>query len=223
MQIVAEIMHSTAINTQITSRVDHLVATAPDLAQGVAWVEEKLGVTMQAGGRHAMMGTHNYLIHLGPSCYLEVIAIDPAAGAPAHPRWFGLDALETDASPALRTWVAATNNLEAALQATGIQNCTITPMQRGTYSWQIALPADGGLLYDGIAPHWITWNGDNHPCSALPDQGCRLFALKGFHPNAAFIRKQLSATGFEGNVIITPHPVPALTATILTPSGVKQL
>ncbi len=223
MQFVVDDMHNTAINIQITSRVDHLVVTAPDLAQGVAWVEEKLGVPMQAGGRHALMGTHNYLLHLGPSCYLEVIAKDPVAGAPAHPRWFGMDAPGAGNSPALRTWVAATNNLETALEIQGIHHCTITPMQRGAYSWQIALPADGGLLNDGIAPYWITWNGDNHLCKALPDRGCTLVALEGFHPNAAFIRKQLTATGFEGNVIITPHPVPALTATILTPSGVKQL
>lgn len=50
--------------------LDHLVVTTPALKVGVVWVESILGVTLQAGGEHHRMGTHNALIRLGHSTYL---------------------------------------------------------------------------------------------------------------------------------------------------------
>ena len=44
---------------------DHLVVVAPDLRQGCDWVEERLGVRPQPGGKHVAMGTHNALLSLG--------------------------------------------------------------------------------------------------------------------------------------------------------------
>ena len=73
------------------AELDHIAVVAPDLAAGVAWVREALGVEMPPGGRHPEMGTHNHLVGLGPDVYLEVIAIDQDAAAPRHRRWFGLD------------------------------------------------------------------------------------------------------------------------------------
>jgi hypothetical protein len=43
----------------------------------VGWVEDRLGVSLEAGGRHSAFATHNRLLSLGPDCYLEVIAVDP--------------------------------------------------------------------------------------------------------------------------------------------------
>lgn len=57
--------------------VDHLVVASTDLAVGVAWVEERLGVAPVPGGVHAGLGTRNALVGLrGP--YLEVMSYDPA-------------------------------------------------------------------------------------------------------------------------------------------------
>jgi len=72
-------------------QIDHLVVCAESLEEGAAFVEAKLGVAMSAGGKHALMGTHNRLLSLGAEAYLEVIAIDPEAGPPGRARWFGLD------------------------------------------------------------------------------------------------------------------------------------
>ena len=71
--------------------VDHLVVAAPDLDSGSAWLEAKFGARLAPGGCHAAMGTHNRLLRLGPTLYLELIAIDPAAPKPGRSRWFGLD------------------------------------------------------------------------------------------------------------------------------------
>jgi hypothetical protein len=45
--------------------LDHLVVAARALEDGVAWVEARLGVTMGAGGKHALMSTHNRVLNLG--------------------------------------------------------------------------------------------------------------------------------------------------------------
>ena len=57
--------------------VDHLVVASAELAVGVAWVEDRLGVAPVLGGVHAGLGTRNALLGLrGP--YLEVLSYDPA-------------------------------------------------------------------------------------------------------------------------------------------------
>ncbi len=66
--------------------IDHLVAAAGTLEQGREWLAGRLGVAPQPGGRHVLMGTHNLVLRLGADVYLEIIAIDSAAEAPARPR-----------------------------------------------------------------------------------------------------------------------------------------
>ncbi len=63
-------------------QIDHIVITAPDLGAGAELVRRSLGVMPQAGGEHARMGTHNLLLKLGDSLYLEVIAPNPNAPEP---------------------------------------------------------------------------------------------------------------------------------------------
>ena len=55
---------------------------ARSLQEGRAWLEGRLGVTLQPGGKHPAFGTHNLLLSLGPDAYLEVISTYPDAPAP---------------------------------------------------------------------------------------------------------------------------------------------
>jgi Glyoxalase-like domain len=75
--------------------IDHLVVAANSLAEGTDYISETLGVKPEGGGEHVAMGTHNRVVRLGEGCYLEVIAINPSAPKPLHPRWFELDTDES--------------------------------------------------------------------------------------------------------------------------------
>jgi len=164
-------------------QLDHIVVTARSLSAGVTWAEAVLGVPLQAGGEHPRMGTHNALLRLGASTYLEVIAVNPAVPAPRRPRWFGLDRLASDASPRLASWVARTEDIEAA---TSLERSLgqIEGMSRNDLRWLITIPADGSLLAEGVAPTLIEWQTAQHPALLLPDRGCTLVQLAGFHPDS---------------------------------------
>jgi hypothetical protein len=203
------------------ARLDHLVVTAPTLAEGTAYVQAQLGVALQPGGRHARMGTHNCLLKLGPTTYLEVIAVDPGAAAPELPRWFGLDQRE---APRLATWVARTGDIQAA--AAGFPGYgRIEPMDRGALRWAITLPEQGGMPFDGIGPSLIQWQAEPHPAAALPESGCDLIGLDGWHAQAEAVEALLRTIGFQNefNVAIRPGDVPRLVAHIRTPAGVRTL
>jgi hypothetical protein len=166
-------------------KIDHLVMGAATLAQAVDWCERELGCTPALGGRHALMGTHNRLLALGPRCYLEFIAIDPDAPAPtAHRRWFGLDEPATQArlaqGPALLHWVAACDDIgaaRAALLQLGADPGEPTPAARGDYRWQITIRPDGLPQRGGAVPALIQWEGP-HPADLLPPSPWRLLQLR---------------------------------------------
>jgi hypothetical protein len=198
--------------------LDHLVVTAPSLAEGVAYVHAQLGVTPQPGGRHPRMGTHNCLFKLGPASYLEVIAVDPDAPAPG-PRWFRLD---RGLPPRLATWVARTSDIRAAAAVFGRPE----PMERGALRWEITLPDQGDLPFDGVAPTLIQWHTEPHPAAALPDGGCALVRLEGRHPRAAEINRLLERMGLQPGSPVAIQPgdgEPALVAHIRTPDGLRTL
>lgn len=209
----------------LRSLIDHIVVTAPTLESGVEYVQGILGVTPAGGGEHASMGTHNRVLKLGAGTYLEVIAVNPSAPAPNRPRWFELDEEETNVAPRLATWVVRTSDIQAALAASPVVSGYATPMSRGEYNWTITIPRNGSLPLQGVAPTMIQWK-DAHPAAAMPETGCSLVRLEGFHPRASKVRALLAAIGFEGEFSATelpPDHAPYLVAHIRTPQGVVQL
>ena len=123
-------------------RIDHLAVAAASLDEGTAAVEAALGVKLSPGGQHALMGTHNRLLGLG-DLYLEVIAVDPAAPPPGHPRWFRLD--QFTGAPRLTNWVVAVDDLEGALAVAPAGAGQAVDLARGDLRWRIAVPPDGTL------------------------------------------------------------------------------
>lgn len=207
--------------------IDHLTVTAPTLEAGTAWAEAALGVRLQPGGQHLRMGTHNRLLRLGESLYLEVIAPDPALPPPQRPRWFGLDELPADAAPRLATWVARSSDIEAAVAAaSAVDLGSPTPMERGALQWLITLPDDGRLRLGGLAPALIQWLTPRHPAAGLEDRGCALTRLEARTPEPARVQALLAALGMDGAVAVSALAVgqePQLVAHVETPAGRRVL
>jgi hypothetical protein len=200
--------------------IDHLVVACADLEQGSAWAMETMGVAPQPGGKHATMGTHNRLLKLGARMYLELIAIDPEAGPPAHPRWFDLDNADVLAraaqSPCLLTWVAAASDIYDAVARVPALG-EVTPFTRNAYAWKFALPDDGRLNFGGVLPAIIEWESD-HPAARLPDSGCELIALDLAHPAATSIVPLFRALKLMGPIDLKSGPR-SLVARLRTPRG----
>jgi len=210
----------------LRSWIDHITVTAPSLASGVDYVSRALGVTPQPGGAHPRMGTHNCLLKLGETMFLEVIAVDPQAPPPNRPRWFALDSMTPQQPPRLAMWVARTSDIHIAVRASPPAVGVIEPMRRGELDWLISIPEDGSLPLDGIAPALIQWQAEAHPASRMPDLGCSLLGLHGYHAQAARIGGMLDAIGFEdGFSLAIPEQgrAPCLIADILTPHGPRRL
>jgi hypothetical protein len=200
----------------VRAAIDHLVVTAPSLVSGAAYIQRELGVAMQPGGEHPLMGTHNVLLKLDDATYLEVLAINPAAPRPDCPRWFELDRVTT---PALAAWVARVDDIHAAVASSSLAFGAIERMGRGALTWLITIPQDGRLPGEGVAPLLIQWLNGPHPASTLRDSGCSLSSLSGTHPRADLLagleldaRWSLSTTGLQG-----------LEAFFQTPAGMRTL
>ena len=156
-------------------RVDHLVVGSASLDLGVAWVEERLGVTPIFGGVHDGFGTRNALVGLGDQ-YLEVLALDPAQREIASPLREQVRPLRV---PKLLTLAVARTHLNHPV-----------PMSR--------VRADGvriewELEFTSTPLFFINWKDTPRP-SGLPDGG-RITSLSVTTPDPEALR------GVEGIVV----------------------
>jgi len=212
--------------TGVKCTLDHLVVAAATLPAAVAQVATRLGVPLQPGGRHELMGTHNALLGLGSESYLEALAIEPGAVPSHRQRWFTLDDPATRtalaAGPRLLHWVARCNDLESALAHCPWPTGRPLAMSRGSYRWRIAVPDDGALPMNGVAPTLIEWHGA-HPALALTERGCRLLQLRLQHPEASLLQQGLERLGLGGEVVEIGVGEARLQACFATPDGPATL
>jgi hypothetical protein len=206
--------------------IDHITVTAPSLDVGQRFVYETLGVSAQAGGEHPAMGTHNLLLKLGDTMFLEVIAANPIDPAPQRPRWFGLDRLTPQSLPSLAGWVVRTSDIQATTLKAAESLGAVEPVSRGALSWLITIPRDGSLPLNGAGPAVIEWQADIHPAVRLEDKGVSLDRLEIAHPDPDRVLRLLSSLaldrqGFE--VCVVRHASTKLTAHIKTPQGSRRL
>ena len=210
---------------------DHLVYAAPDLEVAVDDLTERFGVRPSAGGKHPN-GTHNALLALSNSCYLEIIASDPDQSAQQSEKQldFGLDWLKI---PRLVTWAVLAPSLEevaSASQAAGYDPGVVVEGGRvrpdgAQLSWRTTKrpetregwPPPG----DGIVPFLIEWGADTPHPSTTSAQGVRLLELSLFHPRPAEVQPMLSALHID--ILVTAGTAPAMRARLETPLGIVTL
>ncbi len=199
---------------------DHLAVSCTTLDAGVAAVEAALGVALSPGGQHPHMATHNRLLNLG-DLYLEVIAPDPSLPPPTWPRWFDLDAFS--GPPHLTNWVARCDDLAVELALSPPGTGHPVTLQRGDFRWDMAVPADGRLPFDGAFPALIHWHGQAHPAPRLADMGVRLVQWEITHPDADALQTALAGRIADPRITITHGPQRAMQATFTTPHGQRIL
>jgi hypothetical protein len=211
--------------------IDHIAIAAATREGGIAWVREKLRATISPGGEHPRMGTHNAVARTGDDVYLEILAIDPDAPAPQHPRWFGLDepALHEQLAiePRIATWVVRTPDLEASLaaaRAAGLDLGSPIAMTRGDLSWTIACREDGALPEGGVLPVLIQWPDGPHPSARMSDTGLRLVEIVLRHPQPDRIAGWCEAIGARNLVRIDMQPAaPSIAVAYEGPQGIVRI
>ncbi|HEX6704347.1 MAG TPA: VOC family protein [Albitalea sp.] len=211
----------------MTLALDHIVVAARTLADGVQWCEATLGVTPDAGGRHALMSTHNRLLAIGSPAfaraYLEIIAIDPEAPAPGRARWYDLDDPALQAAlaggPRLIHWVLGCDRIlerTQALRDAGLDTGEVLDVQRGALRWRLGVRPDGRRLGRGAVPTLIEWPGP-HPSDQLPASSVSLERLTvcGVAPAAAALCDEAG--------VLRSIDGPPLVAVLSTPRGRVEL
>lgn len=222
-------------------RVDHLVVAADNLEQGARWCLETLGVKPKAGGRHALMATHNCLLKLDgeawPHAYLEIIAIDPSAehaAAAGRARWFGLDDPHQRhlirQAPRLVHFVARSTDLQSALHAltrlgedVGEIVAASRPTPDGELRWRITVRDDGKPQHRGALPTLIDWQGTHTPGTRMGSGGVALLALKARSARPLDLQRAWSAIGLGTVQLAVDGSEPALEAVLQTPLGEVRL
>lgn len=191
---------------------DHIAVATADLAKGTAEIAKALGVPLEPGGKHAHFGTHNTLLNLG-DIYLEVIAKDPNATT-ERPTWFGLDHFTGPTRPA--NWICRTDDFSAAPSAVGKP----VALSRGDLRWELTVPEDGSLPWNGAYPSLLKWaKGTVPPAQSLPDRGCRLRRWTILHPDADSIDVPID----DPRIYFETSTAPGFRAEIETPSGLVTL
>lgn len=203
--------------------IDHLVYAVSDLETGMRDMEALLGVRPAIGGRHPDFGTHNALLSLGTSTYLEVIAPDPDLPTPGRGLPFGITRGQ---QPRMATWALGTESIHELANtalAAGIDIGTIASGSRrkpdGTLlSWQLSDPY--AMPLGGAIPFLISWGETPHPARATPRAG-DLIGFRIEHPEAQSVRAAVSALCVA--VDIEKSDQFKLIATIKTGSGIVEL
>jgi hypothetical protein len=208
----------------LESTLDHIVVAATQLDEAIYWARQTFGVDAKRGGQHVSMGTHNALVKLSDTTYMELLAIDPSLPEPSHPRWFTLSEAATKQrlkrrGPHLVGWVARTDDLSAASVILGGE---IQDFKRDRYRWQMSLPKGGKLHEGGAVPLLMEWRSIQHPCQALPDAQCRLVQLELTVRDPDESELLLSAIHFKMDRavrLIVSRGAPAIRAIIDSPVG----
>lgn len=196
---------------------DHIAIVARNLDEGIDYVRDQLGIEMPLGGQHPFMGTHNRLLSLSETEFLEVIAIDPDAQRPDRPRWFDLD--HFDGTPKIGTWILGSPDIAKSFDKV---HDRVIDMTRGDLKWQITVADDGVLSSNGAFPQLIQWPHGPHPASKMTALDCRLHSFEISHPDASQIKEFIDDALIDIRISIVQGDA-SFKAVFETPNGLKTL
>lgn len=209
-------------------RLDHLTVIAPTLTEGVGHVRACLDLDVPFGQRHAYMGTHNHLLQLGDTVYLEIVALDPEGEPPPCARWFGLDdqrQVRTDweAGRRLRGWVARVDGIDAVLAGREQIFGRKVSLPWSQPVFDFAVPEDGALPLGGAAPCLIDRRGKPRSMTSIADLGARLRSFALEHPEPEAIAALHDDLAIDRPPSISQGDSLRYRALIDTPAGPREL
>lgn len=205
---------------------DHIAVACRTLAEGTTHIQQQIGLTIPAGGAHPIMGTHNRLMALSDTEFLEAIAVDPGAPAPARARWYALDSFHDE--PRIATWVLGTRDLRGALDVLQKRLPHVdlgVPLQvmRDQLMWHLSVPEDGAMPFDGAFPALIEWSDSVHPAGRMADLNAQLHSMNIVHPQGDVIRQALGDLFPDDRFTIAKGDALSIEAQIETPDGMRTL
>jgi catechol 2,3-dioxygenase-like lactoylglutathione lyase family enzyme len=92
-------------------RIDHVIYATSDLDAAADRIEDELGLSVVAGGRHEGHGTQNRIVPLGGG-YLELMAVADPEEAVESPIGGALQARLADAGEGLWAWAVAVDAVD---------------------------------------------------------------------------------------------------------------
>ncbi len=205
----------------IPASLDHLILGASDLAFGIRWVEERSGIRAALGGVHPGRGTHNALLSLGPRCYLEILAPDPAQQTLA---WFR--DLPNLSEPRLVGWMSHPGDLaslaerlrQSGISCDGPRESSRQRPDGRTLRWTLLRLTDDA---SGLLPILIEWSPDSVHAADDAPTGCSLLQFEISSPDPEQVQKTLRAVGVTLPISVGDRP--QLRARIGGPKGILDL
>jgi hypothetical protein len=201
----------------MNSDIDHIIWACRDIESGIDTFETMTGVRAEAGGKHAGLGTHNALMHIGNRTYLEIVAPDPDQDGGPWAR-----TLQEMPEPGVLHWVIARPNLGEyqdglpGLIGGGNQKMNVSRLHPtlGQLRWELMLIPrhEHGCL----VPFLIDWADSTHPTELL-EHICTLTSVRITTPQLPELMEIGSWLGLDAD--ISRGNKPNLEFCIDTPNG----
>lgn len=195
----------------MTRPVDHIIWAASDLDRAVDRLHGLTGVRATPGGVHPGRGTRNALIALGPDCYLEILAPDPAQPLDGT---FG-ESLSRHSTPQIIGVMLASSDLDRAkaiYSAFGVECNGPFDAERQTpegtvLRWRLLIPIDPPWG-DLCSPMLIDWGQTPNPATTASG-GCRLVRYEIGHPDGHALRRLCGQLEADVDVTVADRPYSA--------------
>jgi len=211
------------LSTSELGSIDHIMMLSPSAEIAKKYINTRFGIVPEYGGEHPGIGTCNYLLSLGGTQYLEILApAGPKTTAGSDSEHALVEACRVLESPRPHTFCVAVRDFEKlaqTLQANNIEVSAPIKMQRqrpdgALLKWELLTCFD--CSFGAVFPFFIKWGDCEHPAKSAPG-GCSLQSFVVQHPRQEELAEIFAAIDLP--VAVQESQEPGLQIVIVTPNG----